>query len=83
MSDAPPPDSAPRGTPAHRIGAARDAVPRVETVRITQPDLLRRRTLEKTRNRLVYTSFGFGLLFLAVIAKLADATILQPGEAGR
>lgn len=79
MSDAPPPDSAPRGAPAHRFGAARgDAVPRMETVRVTQPDLLRRRTLEKTRNRLVFTAFGFGLLFIAVIAKLADATILQP-----
>ena len=79
MSDAPPPDSPPRGTPAHRSGAARaDAVPRMENVRITQPDLLRRGALEKTRNRIVYTAFGFGLLFLAVIAKLADATIVQP-----
>jgi cell division protein FtsI (penicillin-binding protein 3) len=79
MSDAPPPDSVPRSTPAQRVGAARgDAVPRMETVRVTRPDLLRRGALEKTRNRLVYTSFGFGLLFLAVIAKLADATILQP-----
>ncbi len=43
-----------------------------------QPDLQRRGALEKTRNRLVYTAFGFALLFLAVIAKLADATILQP-----
>ena len=79
MSDAPPPDSAPRSAPAQRVGAARgDAVPRMETVRVTQPDLLRRRTLEKTRNRLVFTALGFSLLFLAVIAKLADATILQP-----
>ena len=72
-------NSAPRGTPAQRAGAARaDAVPRMETVRVTQPDLQRRRALEKTRSRLVYTAFGFGLLFLAVIGKLADATILQP-----
>ncbi|HET7880289.1 MAG TPA: penicillin-binding protein 2 [Acetobacteraceae bacterium] len=79
MSDAPPPNAPPQGTPAHRRGAARaDAVPRIETVRVTQPDLLRRGALEKTRNRLVYTTFGFGLLFLAVIGKLADATILQP-----
>jgi cell division protein FtsI (penicillin-binding protein 3) len=79
MSDVPPADSAPRGTPAQRAGAARaDTVPRIETVRVTQPDLLRRRALEKTRSRLVYTAFGFGLLFLAVIGKLADATILQP-----
>jgi cell division protein FtsI (penicillin-binding protein 3) len=50
----------------------------METVRITQPDLQKRGALEKMRNRLVYTAFGFGLLFLAVIGKLADATILQP-----
>jgi cell division protein FtsI (penicillin-binding protein 3) len=79
MSDAPPADSVPRRTPARRTGAARaDAVPRMETVRVTEPDLLRRAALEKTRTRLVYAAFGFGLLFLAVIAKLADATILQP-----
>ncbi len=79
MSDAPPPDSAPRGTPAHRFGAARaDAVPRIETVRITEPDLQRRAAQEKTRNRLVYVALGFGLLFLAVLGKLADATILEP-----
>ena len=34
--------------------------------------------LEKTHKRLVYTAFGFGVLFLAVVGKLADATILQP-----
>lgn len=79
MSDAPPPDSAPRGAPAHRRGAARaDAVPRMETFRVTKPDLQRRGALEKTRNRLVYTAFGFGLLFFAVIGKLTDATILDP-----
>ena len=50
----------------------------METVRVTQPDLQRRGALEKTRTRLVYAAFGFGLLFLAVIGKLADATILQP-----
>ncbi|MGA8192105.1 MAG: penicillin-binding transpeptidase domain-containing protein [Acetobacteraceae bacterium] len=79
MSDAPPPGQDPPGTPTHRVGAARsDAVPRMENVRVTEPDLLRRAALEKTRTRLVYAAFGFGLLFLAVVAKLADATILQP-----
>src|SRR5215475_2326134 len=79
MSDAPSPNSPPRGTPAQRWGAARgDAIPRMENVRVTQPDLLRRRVLEKTHKRLVYTAFGFGVLFLAVIGKLADATILEP-----
>jgi cell division protein FtsI (penicillin-binding protein 3) len=86
MSDpndtAPEPDSAPRnayGRPAYRRGAARDdAVPRMEHVRITEPDLQRRAALEKTRSRLVLAAIGFAVLFLAVIAKLADATILQP-----
>ena len=79
MNGAPPPDSVPRSTPAQRFGAARsDAVPRMENVRITEPDLLRRADLEKTRSRIVYAALGFALLFLAVIIKLADATILQP-----
>ena len=79
MSDAPSGASTPRGSPAYRRGAASaDTVPRMEMVRVTEPDLQRRNALEKTRNRLVYTAFGFALLFLAVIAKLADATILQP-----
>jgi cell division protein FtsI (penicillin-binding protein 3) len=79
MSDAPPANSTPRETPAWRRGAASgDAVPRIEMVRVTRPDLQRRSALERTRGRLVYTALGFGLLFLAVIAKLADATILQP-----
>jgi cell division protein FtsI (penicillin-binding protein 3) len=79
VTDAPPANSAPRETPAWRRGAgAADAIPRMEMVRVTQPDLRRRNALERTRGRLVYTALGFGLLFLAVIAKLADATILQP-----
>jgi cell division protein FtsI (penicillin-binding protein 3) len=79
MSDAPSAAFRPRGSPAHRRGAASaDTVPRMEMVRVTEPDLQRRNALEKTRNRLVYTAFGFALLFVAVIAKLADATILQP-----
>ena len=65
--------------PAHRRGAARaDAVPRMENVRVTAPDLQRRAALEKTRGRLVLAAVGFALLFLAVVGKLADATILQP-----
>jgi cell division protein FtsI (penicillin-binding protein 3) len=79
MTETPPANATPRGTPRHRVGAARDdAIPRIETVRITRPDLQRRGALEKTRGRLVYTACGFALLFLAVIGKLADATILQP-----
>jgi len=78
----PQPDSPPRnayGWPAHRRGAPRDgAVPRMEHVRVTEPDLQRRAALEKTHRRLVLAAVGFALLFVAVVAKLADATILQP-----
>jgi cell division protein FtsI (penicillin-binding protein 3) len=75
-----PPESGPpaSGAPANRAGAPRDGVPRVETVRVTAPDLQRRAAMEKTRSRLVFAALGFGLLFLAVVGKLADATILQP-----
>ena len=82
MTDAPPPDSAPRngaGLPANRAGAPREgSVPRTETVRITAPDLKRRAAMEKTRGRLVFSAAGFALLFLAVALKLADATVVQP-----
>ncbi|MGH7152504.1 MAG: peptidoglycan D,D-transpeptidase FtsI family protein, partial [Acetobacteraceae bacterium] len=83
-SDPPPPDSPPqkagrRAAPAYRRGAAAgDAVPRMEMVRITAPDLRRRAALEKTRSRLTLTAGGFVLLFLAVVLKLADATVIQP-----
>ena len=53
-------------------------MPRMETVRITAPDLARRAALDRTRNRLVFTAGGFFLLFGAVAAKLTGATILYP-----
>jgi cell division protein FtsI (penicillin-binding protein 3) len=65
--------------PKPRAGAPRgDAIPRVETVRITQPDLQRRAAMEKTRGRLVIAAAGFALLFLAVVVRLAQATIIDP-----
>ncbi len=77
--DPPPPETPPPGSPARRFGAPRDAaVPRMETVRVTAPDLKRRAAMEKTRSRLVFSALGFALLFLAVVLKLADATIVQP-----
>jgi len=78
-SPPPPSDMPPPRAPAFRRGAARhDAVPRMETVRLTAPDLKRRAAMAKTRRRLGFTAIGFGLLFLAVMLKLADATIIQP-----
>ena len=80
----PPPDSPPLnggryGRPAQRHGASRsDAVPRMENVRVTAPDLARRAALEQTRSRLVITAGGFTVLFSAVLAKLALATIVAP-----
>ncbi len=65
--------------PARRFGAPRDAgIPRMETVRVTAPDLKRRAALELMRGRLVLAAAGFAVLFGAVGLKLADATILQP-----
>ncbi|MGA9869505.1 MAG: penicillin-binding protein 2 [Acetobacteraceae bacterium] len=78
--DLPPTAPSPNAPPAHRTGAPRlgDAVPRMETVRVTAPDLRRRAALERTRTRLVITAAGFSLLFMAVVFKLADATIIAP-----
>jgi cell division protein FtsI (penicillin-binding protein 3) len=84
---APPPDGAPRGwlgrhlagLPTSRPGAAHaDAVPRMETVRITAPDLARRAAMRKTRRRLGLAAIGFALLFLTVAGKLTVATIIAP-----
>ncbi len=80
----PPPDSPPLnsgrfGLPSRRKGAAAaDSRPHIETVRVTKPDLDRRRSMEMTRSRLVIASGGFAVLFSAVIVKLALATIVLP-----
>jgi cell division protein FtsI (penicillin-binding protein 3) len=79
-----PPDPPSPGTPAYRFGAPREAaVPQMETVRVTAPDLARRAAIEKSRGRLVVTACGFAVLFLAVILKLADATIIDPMQPRR
>jgi cell division protein FtsI (penicillin-binding protein 3) len=86
MSGVPPPPDAPpparrRGTEAARLRGAPEsgaAMPRMETVRITAPDLARRAALDRTRNRLVFAACGFFLLFGAVAAKLTTATIIYP-----
>ncbi len=53
------------------------------TVRVTQPDLLQRAQLEKSRGRLVIGALGFGALFIAVALKLAYSTVLNPAEPAR
>ena len=81
MTAAPAPDAPP---PAQRSAALRASPPtRIETVRVTAPDLELRATLERMRSRLVVTAAGFALLFGAVAAKLADATILFPMQPRR
>ena len=50
----------------------------METVRLTAGDLDRRAALEITRSRLVISAAGFLVLFLAVVLKLADATVIRP-----
>jgi len=62
----------PPGTP--RAGA----IPRLETVRVTAPDLARRAALETSRRRLLGAAAGFAGLFTALIAKLTDATVINP-----
>ena len=75
MSDQPPSPS----SVAHRFGAPPSAaVPRMENVRLTAPDLERRALMAKTRSRLVLAAGGFALLFVALVLKLADATIIRP-----
>ena len=84
MTEPPPPNATPpsvrRRTEAARLLGSPDdgAIPRMETVRITAPDLVRRAALERTRQRLVFAAGGFSLLFGAVAAKLTYATILYP-----
>src|SRR5271166_2003075 len=78
-SDLPPVNDRRFGRPAHRRGASRfDAVLRMENVRVTAPDLARRAALEKARSRLVIAASGFSVLFAAILAKLALATIVMP-----
>src|ERR1700733_5273892 len=78
-SDSPPLNGGRYGRPAQRRGASRsDAVPRMENVRVTAPDLAKRAALERTRSRLVIATGGFCALFAAVLAKLALATIVTP-----
>ncbi len=77
MSD--PPDAPSPASPARRFGAARAAVlPRMENVRVTAPDLKRRAALDRMRGRLLFSAAGFAVLFLALVVKLADATIIEP-----
>ena len=76
-----PARSAPRPVPRTRQGATRtDATPRMETVRVTAPDLRRRALQERAHRRLALTALGFLGLFFAVLVKLSLATVLDPNR---
>lgn len=78
----PQPDAAPASAYGlHRPAAAAPAAQPL--VRVTQPDLMRRAILERSRGRLLLAAGGFALLFGAVAIKLALATVLNPTEARR
>jgi cell division protein FtsI (penicillin-binding protein 3) len=68
---------------AAQHGGGQQGAGRHTTVRITQPDLLRRAQLEKSRGRLVVGALGFGALFMAVALKLAYSTVINPAEPTR
>ncbi|MGH7160453.1 MAG: hypothetical protein ACREFS_10290, partial [Acetobacteraceae bacterium] len=69
----------PRAAPSRLPGTPRDgAIPRLETVRVTAPDLARRAALETSRRRLLGAAAGFSALFAALAVKLADATVIDP-----
>jgi cell division protein FtsI (penicillin-binding protein 3) len=78
----PEPHSAPASTYGLRRPAAAGPAPRA-LVRVTQPDLMRRAILERSRGRLVIAALGFSGIFGVVALKLALATVLNPTEARR
>jgi cell division protein FtsI (penicillin-binding protein 3) len=77
VTDAPPPDTMPNHPwgPRPRNGGGGHYG---ETVRLTPPDLRQRAALEKSRTRLVAVAAVFLLLFFAVAARLAFATVIDP-----
>ncbi len=67
------------GLPSRRLGATdHDAVPRMEHVRVTSPDLLQRAVMEKAGKRMVICASLFGLLFIVLAGRLTYATIIRP-----
>ncbi len=78
----PEPHSAPAGSPLLRRAAHPEPAPQ-NLVRVTQPDLMRRAILDRTRGRLVIAAFGFATLFGAIALKLAMATVLDPADGRR
>lgn len=78
----PEPDSAPASNYGLHRPAAMETAPRA-LVRVTQPDLMRRAILERSRGRLVIAALGFSAIFGVVAIKLALATVLNPADGRR
>jgi cell division protein FtsI (penicillin-binding protein 3) len=68
----PPPLSRRRGAPE------RGAVPLMEHVRVTSPDLVRRAQMEKARQRMLVGAGMFGLLYAVLALRLTYATVIRP-----
>ncbi len=94
MINAPDPDAPPPGSPArwraaavpsHARGGPTEggAVPRMETVRVTAPDLARRALMDRVRGRLAMGAIMFSLFFCAVAVRLAFVTVITPMEPRR
>ncbi|OYV33057.1 MAG: hypothetical protein B7Z81_11930, partial [Acidocella sp. 20-61-6] len=65
--------------PSRRKGAPeRGAVPLMEHVRITSPELDQRAAVEKARGRLLLVAVGLTGLFSLLALRLTDVTILHP-----
>lgn len=83
-ANSPPLNEGEFGRPTRRRGAAAaDAVPMVDTFRVTEPDRYRRAALEKTRGRLVIASAGFAAMFMVLAGRLAWVTIVDPKQPHR
>jgi cell division protein FtsI (penicillin-binding protein 3) len=81
MNPIPPaPDSPPAGRLLGQPARLRSTT---QVVAVPRPELQRRAVLARTRTRLVFAAGGFALLFGAVAAKLADATLFSPAEPRR
>jgi cell division protein FtsI (penicillin-binding protein 3) len=68
----PPPPSRRKGAPD------RGAVPLMEHVRVTAPDLARRAQMEKARRRMLVGAGMFSLLYIVLALRLTYATVIHP-----
>jgi cell division protein FtsI (penicillin-binding protein 3) len=71
-----PPEPKP---PSRKRGAPdRGAVPMMEQVRVTSPDLVQRATVDKARGRMLIAALLFAGLYSILVLRLTYATIIHP-----